>query len=178
MTKEEFSHSKEFMIFRKKYLGIKQIVQDTIIHVTNHKKKFLFYKDKRMFLEKDAHSYFFSYKTSTYLSNIKSLTYVQNIHYKNKLNQLKSGQYKPEIYVDLHGLTQYEAKKALGTLILICHKEQLNCAGIVHGHGKNILKKSVPMWLSNHPDVLAFYKAPKIFRNNAAIFVLFKQLSK
>ena len=41
----------------------------------------------------------------------------------------------------------------------------------MHGHGKHILKQQTPLWLAQHPDVLAFHQ-PKEWGGNAAILLL------
>jgi DNA-nicking Smr family endonuclease len=34
------------------------------------------------------------------------------------------------------------------------------CACVMHGHG-NILKQQTPLWLAQHPHIMAFHQAPK-----------------
>ncbi len=38
--------------------------------------------------------------------------------------------------------------------------------------GKHILKKQVPLWLAQHPDILAFHQAPLEFGGQGALSVL------
>jgi len=42
----------------------------------------------------------------------------------------------------------------------------------MHGHGKHILKQQTPLWLAQHPDVLAFHQAPKELGGTASLLVL------
>ena len=42
----------------------------------------------------------------------------------------------------------------------------------MHGHGKHILKQQTPLWLAQHPDVIAFHQAPKEWGGDAALLVL------
>src|SRR5471030_1448881 len=89
-----------------------------------------------------------------------------------ELKKLRRGDYSPELFLDLHGLTQREAKQELGALIAACRREHVHCACVMHGHGKHILKQQTPLWLAQHPDVLAFHQAPKVLGGTAALLVL------
>ncbi len=53
--------------------------------------------------------------------------------------------------LDMHGMTQQEAKRELGAMIAYCLKENVHCACVQHGIGKHILKQNVPLWLAQHP---------------------------
>lgn len=46
------------------------------------------------------------------------------------------------------------------------------CACVMHGHGKHILKQQTPLWLAQHPHVMAFHQAPKEYGGDAALLVL------
>ena len=85
---------------------------------------------------------------------------------------MRRGDFSPEIILDLHGLTQQEAKNELAALINCCKKEGLYCCSVVHGVGKHILKRQVPLWLAQHPDILAFHQAPLEFGGQGALLVL------
>ena len=78
----------------------------------------------------------------------------------------------PDVYLDMHGMTQQEAKRELGAMIAHCIKESVACACVQHGIGKHILKQKVPLWLAQHPDVMAFHQAPLEFGGNGALLVL------
>ncbi|SQI96253.1 peptidase S10 [Klebsiella oxytoca] len=58
-----------------------------------------------------------------------------------ELKKLRRGDYSPELFLDLHGLTQQQAKQELGALIAACRREHVFCACVMHGHGKHILKQ-------------------------------------
>ncbi len=75
-------------------------------------------------------------------------------------------------FLDLHGLTQLQAKQELGALIAACRREHVFCACVMHGHGKHILKQQTPLWLAQHPHVMAFHQAPKEYGGDAALLVL------
>ena len=91
---------------------------------------------------------------------------------KYEVKRLRRGVYVPDVYLDMHGMTQQEAKRELGAMIAHCVKEGVSCASVQHGIGKHILKEKVPLWLAQHPDVLAFHQAPLEFGGNGALLVL------
>ncbi len=62
------------------------------------------------------------------------------------------------------GFTQQQAKQELGALIAACRREHVFCACVMHGHGKHILKQQTPLWLAQHPHIMAFHQAPKRVR--------------
>ncbi|WP_425307082.1 endonuclease SmrB, partial [Escherichia coli] len=64
------------------------------------------------------------------------------------------------------------AKQELGALIAACRREHVFCACVMHGHGKHILKQQTPLWLAQHPHVMAFHQAPKEYGGDAALLVL------
>ena len=94
-----------------------------------------------------------------------------------EVKKLRRGDYIPDMMLDLHGLTQQQAKSELGALIEACRRQHIRCACVMHGHGKNILKQRIPLWLAQHPDVMAFHQAPKLWGGDAAILVLIEQNS-
>ncbi|AAM67661.1 endonuclease SmrB [Buchnera aphidicola] len=159
------------ILFRKWLNGTREMVQDTIFHSRLHKVNQKI-RSKRMFFEQDVHSNYFSFYKKKDFFKENPVSYVRNKDFTNVLKKLKKGKYYPDIFLDLHGLNQYQARKKLGQLIAICQKEKMFCAHIMHGYGKNILKKQIPFWLSQHPDIVAFHQAPKMFGNDAAIMVI------
>ena len=86
--------------------------------------------------------------------------------------RLRRGDYVPDMLLDLHGLTQQQAKLELAALLEACRRQHIRCACVMHGHGKHILKQRVPMWLAQHPDVMAFHQAPKEWGGDSALLVL------
>ncbi|VFP78048.1 UPF0115 protein YfcN [Buchnera aphidicola (Cinara cuneomaculata)] len=155
--------------------GVKRIIQDKIYHldVNNNNQHTVHNKD---IYTQEAHSYYFKSLTNEHKYSLHDnpICFVRNLNYNFNLKKLKRGEYIPEIILDLHGMNLYQARKELGKLITICHQEKFFCASILHGHGKKILKKYIPFWLSKHPDILAFHQAPKIFGYDAAILVVIK----
>lgn len=160
------------ILFRQWLNGTREIIQDTIFHSRIHKKNKKNILSKRIFFEQNAHSHYFSYRNKKDLFKENPVSYIRNKNSFNILKNLKKGQYNPDIFLDLHGLTQYQAQQALGGLITTCKKEKIFCAHVMHGYGKHILKKQIPFWLSQHPDIVAFHQAPKTFGHDAAIIVI------
>ncbi|VFP80987.1 UPF0115 protein YfcN [Buchnera aphidicola (Cinara kochiana kochiana)] len=166
-------NQKETFLYHMK--GVKRIMQDKIYHmnIKDVSKCNLYNKDIYV---QEAHSYYFKNTVDEQVCSLNDnpICFVRNIRYNFNLKKLKRGEYIPEIILDLHGMNLYQTQKELGKLITICHQENFFCASILHGHGKKILKKYVPFWLSKHPDILAFYQAPRIFGYDAAILVVIK----
>ncbi|WP_392566098.1 endonuclease SmrB [Utexia brackfieldae] len=100
------------------------------------------------------------------------IRYVRENADPNEIKKLRRGFYEPEFFLDLHGLTQQEAKQEIAALINVCLNERAYCSCIMYGHGKNILKKQTPMWLAQHPAILGFHQAPKEYGGSAALLFL------
>jgi len=171
MGKSSPTIAEEYLIFNQFLNGTKKIVQDTIYHSRKSKYGNSHFLKKKNY-EAEAHTHYFSSEKSQTGINNNLAYYVRNQHSKKELYNLRTGKYSPEIFLDLHGLTQYQAKRELGKLMVICRANHFFCAGIIHGHGKHILKKQTPLWLSKHPDVIAFYRSPKVFGKDATIIFL------
>ncbi|PWW11165.1 MULTISPECIES: endonuclease SmrB [Pseudidiomarina] len=88
------------------------------------------------------------------------------------LKQLRRGDFAPELFLDLHGLTQAVAKQEIAALLYACQKQQVDCCAIMSGHGQGILKENLPHWLVQHPAVKAFHQAPKQWGGDAALLIL------
>ncbi|CAL4318658.1 endonuclease SmrB [Buchnera aphidicola] len=174
MNKNSDFFSEDISFFYKYLTGVRKIKQDTVFHISKKK------SNKNVSLrkeieEQESHSYFFNKNSSNHYFLNNPISYVRTVLFKSELNKLKSGGYIPDICIDLHGLNQYEAKKELGKIIYLCCKENFFCFLIIHGHGKNILKYTIPIWLSKHPDILAFHQASKNFGSSAALLVLIQK---
>jgi DNA-nicking Smr family endonuclease len=66
--------------------------------------------------------------------------------------RLKRGLHKVEATLDLHGMTQAEAHRALTAFVRISHQSGLRCLLVITGRGlgpsgPGILKRSLPRWL-------------------------------
>jgi len=170
MSKKTPLSQDDQQMFRQLMSGTRKLKQDTIVHKPVVKTREL--PLKRLISEQADNSHYFSDEFQPLLSSEGPMRYVRAdvSHYEQK--KLRRGDYTPEIFLDLHGLTQMQAKQELGALIAACRREHLFCASVMTGHGKHILKQQTPLWLAQHPHVMAFHQAPKMFGGDAALLVL------
>lgn len=91
-------------------------------------------------------------------------------NYYTKL--LRRGDIRPELVLDLHGYTKDQAKYDLAELISDCKAQNIPCACVVHGVGGGILKRKLPHYLMQHPDIAAFHQAPLEWGGQGAIVLL------
>lgn len=89
-----------------------------------------------------------------------------------ELKKLRRGDYVPELVLDLHGYRKAEAKLEIAGLIRECITNHYQCCNIIHGYGKGVLKEQIPLWLPQHPNVVAFHQAPKMWGGDAGLLVL------
>ncbi|WP_083595495.1 endonuclease SmrB [Candidatus Erwinia haradaeae] len=151
--------------------GTRQLVQDTIVHKSVRKSRTQRVLQRVSSTQRE-HSYYFSDEFQPVLASAGASRYLRHGVNQYELNKLYRGYYTPEIVLDLHGMTQVQAKQELGALITTCRQKHLYCSRILHGHGKHILKTQMPFWLAQHPLVLAFHQAPRQFGGDAALLVL------
>ena len=97
--------------------------------------------------------------------------------------RLKRGRRAIEARLDLHGLTQAEAHRALAAFIAGSRSAALRCVLVITGHGRlsgGILKSAVPRWL-DEPDlrraVLAIAPAQPQHGGHGALYVLLRRPS-
>ncbi|CAL4318533.1 endonuclease SmrB [Buchnera aphidicola] len=169
MRKKTCLSTKDKSIFKKFSNGIKKIKQDTVYHSNDN--IYLLSCKKKKHHEK-LHRDYFSYSSFKNQLHNDPIYYIRYDCSVNRLKKLKKGYYLPEIFLDLHGLNQIQAKIELGKLMYFCIQKKIKCVNVMHGYGKNILKKQIPLWLSRHPNVMALHQSPKIFGYDAAILVL------
>ncbi|BFI49009.1 UPF0115 protein [Yersinia pseudotuberculosis] len=161
----------ELQLFKESIAGAKKLRQDTIVHHTPPKlgKKIA---PERLLQEQVDASYYFSDEFQPLLDTDGPTRYVRPGVDNFEVKKLRRGDYSPEMFLDLHGLTQKQAKQELGALIAACKREHVYCACVMHGHGKHVLKQQTPLWMAQHPDVLAFHQAPKEWGGTAALLLL------
>lgn len=148
----------ESLLFRDAVKGTRKIKQDTIRASSNPVKQKREVRESR---EKLGVDYFFSDEYQPHLEADGPTRYVRDDVSKFELKKLKRGSYPPEIYLDLHGMNQHQAKQELAALLTLCRKENIHVASVMHGIGKHILKQRIPSWLAQHPAVRAFHQAPR-----------------
>lgn len=97
------------------------------------------------------------------------------------LRDLRRGRWKIEDELDLHGLTNDEARKLLAEFLHQAAQRGLRCVNVIHGKGwrsegrDGILKVNTRHWLAQHPGVLAFCEAPVNAGGGGAVRVLLRQ---
>ena len=105
-------------------------------------------------------------------------------HNSRLIRSLRRGDFSVQAQLDLHGLTQVEALKALEKFLIECGKRQHSCVRIIHGKGNNsanhrgILKQKVPHWLRMRRLsrlIIAFTSAPPNDGGIGATHVLLKK---
>lgn len=171
MTRKEKLSADDKALFRQLMSGTRKLTQDTIVHPPK-RKKLGEVPVKRLLSEQADNSHYFSDEFQPLLSSEGPVRYVRSDVSHYEMKKLRRGDYTPEIFLDLHGLTQNQAKQELGALIAACRREHIFCASVMHGHGKRVLKQQTPLWLAQHPWVMAFHQAPKEFGGDAALLVL------
>ncbi|MBD3698336.1 endonuclease SmrB [Enterobacter hormaechei] len=172
MKKKTSLSEEDQALFRQLMTGTRQITHDTIVHRPQRKKKSARFRSNVCSEEQADNSHYFSDEFQPLLSTQGAVKYVREDVSHFELKKLRRGDYSPELFLDLHGLTQMQAKQELGALIAACRREHVFCACVMHGHGKHILKQQTPLWLAQHPHVMAFHQAPKEYGGDAALLVL------
>ena len=157
-------------LFRAEMKGVKPLKQDTFVAARPHKKKAqATIKEQR---EQQDTLFYFSDEYEPLLNEESAVKYLRENEDSHLLKQLRRGDFSPEIFLDLHGLTREQAKLELAALIQTCEKGHLYCASIMTGYGTYTLKRQIPRWLVQHPKVRALHQAPKEWGGEAAILIL------
>jgi DNA-nicking Smr family endonuclease len=95
--------------------------------------------------------------------------------------RLKRGRYPIEAVLDLHGLTQEEAHRALSGFVAASQAAGRRCVLVVTGHGRasgGILKAAVPRWLDEpglRPRLLARAPARPQDGGAGALYLLLRR---
>ena len=163
----------DFALFREAIKGTKKIKQDTFIPSQSPRKKI---NELREIQEQKDTEFFFSDEYEPLLKEEnEKVRYLRENVDPYILKQLRRGDFQPELFLDLHGLTKEKAKKELAALILACEREHVYCASIMTGFGTRTLKDQIPRWLVQHPKVLALHQAPREWGGDAVILILVEQ---
>jgi DNA-nicking Smr family endonuclease len=97
---------------------------------------------------------------------------------ESTLRRLRRGEYAVREELDLHGMTQDEARLALGAFLADAALHGRQCLRIIHGKGKGsgqrgpVLKSAVNRWLRRHGAVRAFCSARRNDGGTGALYVL------
>ncbi len=96
------------------------------------------------------------------------------------MRRLRRGQYAQRDELDLHGMTQAEARLAVLGFISECVDRDLRCVRIIHGKGRGsgqrgpVLKSAVNRWLRRNDVVCAFCSARRADGGTGALYVLLR----
>ena len=94
------------------------------------------------------------------------------------LRRLRRGEYAVRDEIDLHGMTQDEARAALGAFLAEAAHHDRRCVRVIHGKGLGsghrgpVLKSAVNRWLRRHAAVAAFCSARRNDGGTGALYVL------
>ena len=133
MKKKTSLSEEDQALFRQLMTGTRKIKQDTIVH-RPQRKKITEVAPKRLLQEQVDNSHYFSDEFQPLLNTEGSTKYVRPDVSHFELKKLRRGDYSPERFLDLHGLT--------------------------------------PLWLAQHPHIMAFHQAPKEYGGDAALLIL------
>ncbi|MDO4626829.1 MAG: endonuclease SmrB [Pasteurellaceae bacterium] len=160
----------EIALFREQTKGAKKLVQNTAVMPSHsHLKRKAEIRDIR---EKEDTLFYFSDEYEPLLDEDNAVKYLRAGEDSYLLKQLRRGDFSPELFLDLHGLTREQAKIELASLIQACENEHIYCASVMTGYGTFTLKRQIPRWLVQHPRVRALHQAPKEWGGDAAILIL------
>jgi DNA-nicking Smr family endonuclease len=101
---------------------------------------------------------------------------------RRNAQRLKRGQMAIAARLDLHGMTQAEAHRALRSFLLRCHEEERRTVLVITGKGtrdgEGVLRRAVPRWLDEpglRPVVLAREEAQPRDGGGGAFYVLLRR---
>jgi DNA-nicking Smr family endonuclease len=99
------------------------------------------------------------------------------------LDDLRSGRFSVQAWLDLHGMNQQEARFALDEFILAAVRASLTCVRVIHGRGRHshkhepVLKESIQRWLCGRRlgrHVVAYTSARLCDGGGGAVYVLLR----
>lgn len=165
--------AEEIKLFKEATTGTKPLLHDIVSHppLRHHQIKSQLVT-KRLLQEQVNASYYFSDEYQPALEADGPIRYLRPDINPYELKKLRRNDYIPELFLDLHGLSQRQAKQEIGALIAACYRDNIHCACIMDGHGKHILKQQIPLWLAQHPNITAFHQAPKAWGGSASLLIL------
>lgn len=96
------------------------------------------------------------------------------------LRRLRRGSHACREELDLHGMTQAEARLALSAFLRDAADHGMQCVRVIHGKGLGsghrgpVLKSAVNRWLRRHDAVRAFCSARRADGGTGALYVLIR----
>lgn len=112
--------------------------------------------------------------------DLAATEYLGNGLNRMTLRKLRRGDWPPQDSLDLHGLSNDEARQLLVTFLHHATQGGLRCVNVIHGKGwrdegrDGILKVNTRHWLTQHAQVLAFCEAPQNAGGGGAVWALLK----
>ncbi|WP_061781666.1 endonuclease SmrB, partial [Vibrio nereis] len=120
MSKKDTDFDDDFALFRDAVQGVKKLRQDTIVQQPkrNTKQKEI----KRSAREASDTEFYFSDEFVPLLNEDGPTRYARDDVSQYEVKRLRRGVYVPDVFLDMHGMTQQEAKRELGAMIAYCIK--------------------------------------------------------
>lgn len=181
MLEQDHQNSEQTEVdFAAEMKGIKPLTQDKLHFRHNTNKRA---QDKQQSEQrrnklivndqaKSAQRFQFSDEYEPFIDDSQTLSFVREGYPSYLTKVLRRGDVAPELILDLHGYTKQQAQKDISDLVIDCMKQHIPCACIVHGVSGGILKRKVPHYLMQHPDVLAFHQAPLEWGGQGAVVLI------
>ncbi len=99
------------------------------------------------------------------------------------MERLRRGRLRPEARLDLHGMTQDEAHRAVNGFIATSRSAGRRCVIVITGRGRaklggGILREQTPRWLNLQPtrgNILGFAEAQPKDGGAGALYVLLRK---
>ena len=165
----------EETLFRDAMRGVKKLAQDQINPERRRaaQRQFKRSTDKHSAQSRQVAAGFnFSDMYEARLPDEGPVRYCREGEPTHTLKRLRRGDFYPELVLDLHGLTKELAKAELAALLNAARKGHIDCVSVMHGIGQGILKRALPHYLIQHPNVRAFHQAPLEYGGQASLLVL------
>lgn len=105
-------------------------------------------------------------------------------HGRLYLDDLRSGRFSVQAWLDLHGMNQQEARFALDEFIMASVRASWSCVRVIHGRGRHshkkqpILKDAIQRWLCSRRlgrHVLAYTSARLCDGGGGAVYILLRR---
>ena len=101
------------------------------------------------------------------------------------MERLRRGRIRPEAQLDLHGMTQDEAHRAVAGFIAASRSDGRRCVLLITGRGRGkfgggVLREQTPRWLNLQPtrgNILGFAESQPKDGGAGALYVLLKKYS-
>jgi DNA-nicking Smr family endonuclease len=100
------------------------------------------------------------------------------------LDDLRSGRFSVQAWLDLHGMNRQEARFALDEFLMDSVRDSLSCVRVVHGRGRHshkqqsILKNLIQRWLCSRRlgrHVIAYTSARRYDGGDGAVYILLRR---